>query len=211
MQPARARHAREQVLHLVGKDAPVAQDEVLVAVGHVRHVEQRHVRLLGRAPALSRVAAPARGHRVGPRVAAAARNGDDVIAREVADHEALAAVGAQLAVAREQHRVGEARRVDVRPGAGALDREDGLGGDPRSLAVALPAAAELAYFAAERPRDHLLRVVRDRFLQRHPGLGEAGHVDSEYEGLHRHKVCLKTPDGEAARTAGATRAGPPLL
>ena len=35
-----------------------------------------------------------------------------------------------------------------------------------------------------RPRDHLLRVVGDGFLERHPRLGQAGHVDGEYERFH---------------------------
>ena len=184
MQPARARHARQQIFHLVGEDSPVAQDEVLVPVGHVRDVEQRHVRLLGRAVALARVAAATRGHRVHPRVASAARRRNDVVARQVAVHEPAAAIGAHLPVAREQHRVREPRRVRQRPSRAALDREDRLGREPRTRAVALPSAAELANDRAERPRDHLLRVVRDRFLQLHPRLGQAGHVDGQDERVH---------------------------
>ena len=40
VQAARARHAGEQELHLVGQDAAAAQDHVLVQAGHVGQVQQ---------------------------------------------------------------------------------------------------------------------------------------------------------------------------
>ena len=83
-------------------------------VGHVRNVEQRHVRLLGRAAALGRVAAPARGDGVGPHVPAASRDRHHVIAGKIAQHEPRAAIRAQLAIACEQQRVGQAGRMSVR-------------------------------------------------------------------------------------------------
>ena len=46
VKPARARNAGQQIFHLVGKDAPIAQDEVLVPIGNVGNIEQGHVRLL---------------------------------------------------------------------------------------------------------------------------------------------------------------------
>jgi KUP system potassium uptake protein len=142
MQAAGARNAGKQVFHLVGQDAPVAQDEVLVAIGDVRHVEQRHARLLGRLAAFADIAVAARGDRVGPGIPPTPRHGDDVVPRQVARQVPLAAIGTQLAVAREQHGIGKAGGVQMRAGACALDRQDRLGRDARAFAVALPAAAE---------------------------------------------------------------------
>jgi hypothetical protein len=102
----------------------------------------------------------------------------------IAQQEAAAAVRADLPVAHEQHRVREPRHVLVQPGARALDREDRLGGDARARAVAPPAAAKLLELRADRPRHELLGVVGDRFLQLHPGLGQAGHVDGEDQRAH---------------------------
>ena len=153
-------------------------------VRHVGNVEKRHPRLLGRAPALARVAAAARGDGVRPRIRAAARNRHDVIAREIADHEAPAAVRAHLAVAHEEHLVGEAGRMAMRARAAALDRQDRTRRDARAGAVLLPAAPELADLATDRPRDHLLRVVRDRFLELDPSLGQARHVDRKHQWIH---------------------------
>ena len=62
MQAAGARHAGEQELHLVGQDAPAAQDHVLVQAGHVGQVEQAHVGLLGQAAALAAVREYANGN-----------------------------------------------------------------------------------------------------------------------------------------------------
>ena len=59
--------------------------------------------------------------------------------------------------------------------------------DARAHAVLLPAAAELADLATHRPRDHLLRVIGDRFLELHPGLREPCHVDGQYQRFH----CVK--------------------
>src|SRR5262245_12209292 len=53
------RHAQQQELHLVGEDASVFQDESLVPIRYIGHVEQRHARLLGRAVALAVVACSA--------------------------------------------------------------------------------------------------------------------------------------------------------
>ena len=50
-------------------------------------------------------------------------------------------------VAREQQRIGEPRRMEMAAGDRALDGENRLGGDARTLAVLLPAAAEFTDFA----------------------------------------------------------------
>ena len=117
--------------------------------------------------------------------------------------EAPAAIGADLPVAREQHGVGEARDRGERASRAALDRQDRLGRDPRARAVALEAAAEFADDRAERPRHHLLRVVCDRFLQRDPRLGQAGHVDGQDERVHAliviRLVPASSPDAEMRR------------
>lgn len=50
---------RHEELHLVGQDAPVAQDEVFPEAGDVGRVEQRHTGLLGGTTALAVVAGAA--------------------------------------------------------------------------------------------------------------------------------------------------------
>ena len=126
---------RHQELHLVRQDAAVAQDEVFPQAGHIGRVQQRHVRLLGRAVALAVVAAAAGGDHVHPDVAAFLRLRDDVLARQIALVKVVAAVRAHVAVAREKLAVGEARaqikRVDARHTARA---DDAVDGDDRLLA-----------------------------------------------------------------------------
>src|SRR5438552_4926057 len=71
-----------------------------------------------------------------------------------------------------------------RPAGAALDGEDRLGGDARTDAAALPTAAKFLDDAADRPRDHQLRVIRDRFFEIDPGLRQACEVDGQYEWFH---------------------------
>src|SRR4030095_10248339 len=80
--------------------------------------------------------------------------------------------------------VGEAGRMAMRARAAALDREDRARRDPRAGAVLLPAATKLADLATDRPRDHLLRVIGDRFLELDPSLGQARHVDRKHQWIH---------------------------
>ena len=70
-----------QKLHLVGQDAPVAQDEVLPQARHIGCEKQRHVRLLRSAVAFTVVAGAAGGHHVHPVVHPVLGKGDDVFAR----------------------------------------------------------------------------------------------------------------------------------
>src|SRR5256885_13895088 len=72
-----------------------------------------HARLLGGARGLLVVAAAAGRHHVGPQVRAALAEGADVIARQLARDEALAAVHAQVRVAPEQRLVVQRRHVVV--------------------------------------------------------------------------------------------------
>src|SRR5687767_1336034 len=91
-----------QELHLVGEDAAIGEDEELRAVRNVRGVEQLHVRLFRRAAALPLVAGAARRDHVHPRVAPAARHGQDVVAGQPVVREVAAAEGAHEAVAVEE-------------------------------------------------------------------------------------------------------------
>ena len=84
VEAARTRDAGQQVFHLVGQDAAIAQDEVLVPVGHLGHIQQWHVCLLGRAAAFAGIAVAAGGDRVGPGVTATARDRHHVIAGKIA-------------------------------------------------------------------------------------------------------------------------------
>src|SRR5438093_11573949 len=71
-----------------------------------------------------------------------------------------------------------------RPAGAALNGEDRLGGNARTDAAALPTAAKFLDDAADRPRHHELRVIRDRFFEIDPGLRQACEVDGQYEWFH---------------------------
>src|SRR5256885_6471063 len=83
---------RHQVFHLVGEHAPSLEEDVFRIGRRERHRDQLHARLLGGARGLLVVAAAAGRHHVGPQVRAALAEGADVIARQLARDEALAAV-----------------------------------------------------------------------------------------------------------------------
>ena len=72
-----------QKIHLVCKNAAIAQDEVFPKAGHVRRIQERHMRLFGRARGLAVVAGAAGRGDVHPVVCAALRHRHDVLAREV--------------------------------------------------------------------------------------------------------------------------------
>src|SRR5205807_1013377 len=119
------------------------------------YVEQRHASLLGRAAAFGGIAAPARRDSIGPHIPPASRDRHHMVTGKIAQHETRAAIGAQLPIACEQQRVCQARRVSVSRCAAALDRQDQLGRDARTLAVSLEAAAILANKLAYRPCDQM--------------------------------------------------------
>src|SRR5437899_7528240 len=89
-----------------------------------------------------------------------------------------------MPVAREEKSVGQAGRVDKASRYATLEREDRFGREARAHAVPLPPAAELADLVTKRPRDHLLRVIGDRLLERDPRLRKPGHIDGEYQRFH---------------------------
>src|SRR5437667_1194906 len=102
---------------------------MLVPVGYVRNIEQRHPGLLRRAVGLARIAAPACGHGIGPTVATTASNRQYVVARKITGDESFAAVSAQMPVAREQKRIGQAGTMREFPRSAAFDRQNRLGGN----------------------------------------------------------------------------------
>ena len=81
---------RQQVLHLVGQHAPALQVDVLRVARRERHGDQLQLGLLGRAPGLEVVAAPAGRDDVVPGVLPAPRNRRDVVARKLARRESAA-------------------------------------------------------------------------------------------------------------------------
>ena len=58
MQPAGSWYPGQQIVHLIGQDMPVSQDEVFMPGWRIRHIQQRHARLLRRALGLFAVAGP---------------------------------------------------------------------------------------------------------------------------------------------------------
>jgi hypothetical protein len=177
VQAAAARHAGQQEVHLVGQDAAPAQDHVLVQAGHVGQVQQAHARFFGQPVALAAVAGAAGGDAVHPAVAAAARHRHDVLARQLVEVEAAAAVGADMAVAHEQLGVGQRRRLP--PGArrdGAAHRDDGVHLDARlQPGGALDAAAQHLEGLAQRPGDGVAGVEHRPLRGRDPRLRPTRH------------------------------------
>ena len=164
---------RHQELHLVRQDTAVAQNEVFPQARHIGRVEQRHMRLLGRAAALAVVAGAASRDHVHPGVYAVLGKGNNVFTRQIALVEMAAAVSADIAVANKELAVGQARaqieRVDVGHATGAddaVDVNDGL--QPGARVVS---AVEHRDFAADFPAHFVRGVMRDRLFQRNPGLG----------------------------------------
>jgi len=80
VQPAVARDPRHQIFHLILQDSSVLQHQVLVPVGHVGRVEQRHACGFRRASAFDGIAAAARGNDIHPTVAPTLMQRDDMIA-----------------------------------------------------------------------------------------------------------------------------------
>src|SRR5262245_17022807 len=113
-QPRVRRDVLPQELHLVLQDAAVGEDQVLGLVRHVRRVQQLHPRFLGEAVPLVAVAVAAGGDHVHPGVAAAARQRDDVVARQAEEAVLVAAVAAHVPIAPEQLAVVERRHL-VKP------------------------------------------------------------------------------------------------
>ena len=87
---------RHQKIHLIHQYAAVAQDEIFPQAGNVRRIEQRHMRLLGRAIALAVVATAAGGDDVHPAVEAALRQGNDVLTSQIFFDPAITAVSADI-------------------------------------------------------------------------------------------------------------------
>ena len=85
-----------QEFHLIDEDASIGEDEEFRAVRHVGRIQQLHVRFLGRAAAFLLVAVAARGDDVHPRVAAAARHRQDVVAGQLEVGEVAAAEAAEI-------------------------------------------------------------------------------------------------------------------
>src|SRR4051812_50135073 len=105
-----------QELHLMGQDAAVGEDGVLGLVRDIGRVEELHASFLRQAVALVPVAVPAGRSHVHPRVAPAARERRDVVARQPEIIELAAAVAAHGPVAAEELAVIERRGLGGAPG-----------------------------------------------------------------------------------------------
>ncbi len=163
-----------QELHLVGQNAPVAQNEVFPQARYVGRVQKRHVGLLGGAATLAVVAGAAGRDNVHPVVNAVLGKGNDVLAGQVLFMEMVAAIGADVAVTGKKLAICQAwleiEGVDVgnTPRANdAVDRDDGL--LTRNCIVA---TMEHRDFTTGFPA-HLARgVMNHRLLKRNPRLGQ---------------------------------------
>ncbi len=68
-----------QVVHLISQDIAAAQNEMLEAARHIRHIQQR-AKVVHKARAFGVIACPASGHAICPAVGTTVGTGQDVIA-----------------------------------------------------------------------------------------------------------------------------------
>ena len=97
-----------QKLHLIGQNAPIAQDEILPQAWNIRRVHQGHIGLFRCTAALAMVAGTASGDNIHPDVNAILCKRDDVLARQAFFGVLLATISAGIPIAREQFGVRQA-------------------------------------------------------------------------------------------------------
>jgi hypothetical protein len=204
VQPGRLRQVRHQKFHLVRQDAAVAQDEVFPQAGNIRRVQERHVRLLGGAAAFAVVAGAAGGDHVHPRVDAILSERNDVLARQNLFMEVLAAVGADIAVARKEFAVGQAwLEIEGVDAGHALRADDAVDGDERLLARhGVVAAPEQRHLRAHLPTHLTGSVVEYGLLKADPRLWQplGGELQDLQSNLHEHGNRLVVKLGCQGRT-----------
>ena len=124
--------------------------------------------------ALAVVARTAGGDDIHPFVNAVLGERDDVFTGQVVLVKLPTAVCAQIAVARKQFAIGQARAQAEWADVGhALGADDAVDSDDRLLAGAcVEAAMKHGNLRAHFPAHFLRRVVNDRLLQRNPRLGQ---------------------------------------
>ena len=130
--------------------------------------------LLGRAVAFAVVAGSAGGDHVHPAVLTLLRERDDVLAGQGLLVKVIAAVGAEVAVARKQLAVGQAwLQVEGVDAGHALGADDAVDRDDRLLACdGVGAAMENCNLAARFPANIAGCVVNHRLFKRNPRLWE---------------------------------------
>ena len=96
-----------QKLHLIGQNAPIAQNHVFPQRWHVRRVDQRHARFVRLLIALALIATVAGRNAIHPRIFAPARERHDVFALNVIGAHQIAAIGANIAISRKKFMIGE--------------------------------------------------------------------------------------------------------
>ena len=99
---------RHQKFHLIGEYAAIPQNKIFPQARYIRCLEQGHIGLLGRAAALSMVAATAGGDHIHPGVDAFLGEGDDVFSGEFLLVKTVATVGAHISIPNKQLAVGQA-------------------------------------------------------------------------------------------------------
>lgn len=124
--PARVPWQRSlQEGHLIGKDAPVAENETLIAADGVGNIEQRHARFFWTPVALAGVARATGGNHIGPFVTPAPGYRDDVFDGQIRFIAVRATVGAHVAVTREQAVFAQAHvAAAIRAAMASADHDD---------------------------------------------------------------------------------------
>jgi hypothetical protein len=145
---------RLQERHLVGQDAPIAEDEALVAADRIRNIQQRHPCLFGPAVALARIARPTGGYYVGPFMPSAARHGHDMLDGQMQLVEPVPAVATHVAIARKQPMFGQTNM-------GMADREAMATADHHDRARQKLGTQSRAFLISTAHREKVLSQVGD--------------------------------------------------
>ena len=96
------RNMGAQEFHLVGKNLPVREDEILSPIRNVRGINQFHSCFLGGPVSLEALTVPAGCHHVHPDVLAASRRRSDVITGQFEIPEGTTTVGTDVPIAPEK-------------------------------------------------------------------------------------------------------------
>ena len=99
---------RHQKFHLVRQNSSIPQNKIFPQTGHIRRVKQGHIGLLGRAAALSMVAASTGGNHIHPGIDAFLCEGNDVFSGKFLLMKTVATVSAHIAIPDKQLAVGQA-------------------------------------------------------------------------------------------------------
>lgn len=114
MEGARARKVRPEKGHLVSKDAPSLEIDILGMVGCEGDGQQLHARFLGQVSRLAIVTAPAGGDHIVPGVCPALTDGTNMVPGQLGTQEPFPAVETYVTISLEECAVAQERDIPGR-------------------------------------------------------------------------------------------------